>query len=126
MKKIEIQNQCNRKKVLTILQARENFFRNCRLKNLSEETITSYRYKTKRLLDFFGEDSPVTDITKDKFDDFILCLRDDDKINDITVNTNIRNARAFLYFCMENGYIGSFKISLIKAEKKIKETYTDE
>ncbi len=47
-------------------------------------------------------------------------------LSDNTVSTRIRGLRAFLYYCMEMGYIQKFKIQNIKTTEKIKETYTEE
>ena len=69
---------------------------------------------------------PITSITRDTVDDYILWLREKTEANDITINSYLRSVRAFLYFCMESNYILSFKVRLIKAEKKIKETYTED
>ena len=38
----------------------------------------------------------------------------------------MRSVRAFLYYCMDCGYVRNFKISLPKANKKVKETYSNE
>lgn len=116
----------SRKSNLTIQEAFELFIRKCRIKNLTEESITSYQRKISRFYDFISKDEPVTVITKDTVDDYVLWLRENTKANDITINSYLRTIRAFLYYCMECGYIPSFKVHLIKAEKRIKETYTDQ
>ena len=76
--------------------------------------------------EFIDKSEPITAVTKDTVDDYILWLRENTDANDITINSYLRSVRAFLYFCMEDKYIPTFKIQLIKAEKKIKETYTDD
>ena len=45
--------------------------------------------------------------------------------NDITVQSYMRGVRCFCYYLMEEGYLQRFKIKLPKADKRIKETYTD-
>ncbi len=52
-------------------------------------------------------------------------LRNNRKVSEITINSYLRGIRAFLYYCMEHGYIMHFKIQLLKTEKNIKPTYTD-
>ena len=37
----------------------------------------------------------------------------------------MRGVRCFCYYLMEEGYLQRFKIKLPKADKRIKETYTD-
>ena len=111
---------------LTTEKAFELFIRKCKVKNLTEKSIVSYREKLIHFFRFYGENTDIKNITSDTVDDFILWLRDNNKCNDITINSYLRSLRAFLYYCMECNYIEHFKVKLIKAEKKVKETYTDE
>ena len=122
MNKIEMRKKEN----LTIEEAFALFIRKCRVKNLTELSISSYENKIIHFYEFTDKTGLVSDITKDTIDDYILWLRDHTEANDITINSYLRTVRAFLYYCMECNYISSFKISLIKAEKKIKETYSEE
>ena len=111
---------------LTLIKAFEAFIRRCKVKNLSEESISSYRYKIKPFIVFYGEESPINKINKNIVDDYLLYLESETKANDITINSYIRSLKAFLYYCMEEQGLNSFKIHLIKTEKKLKETYSDE
>lgn len=122
MKKITM----SKKSTPTIQEAFELFIRKCKIKNLTELSISSYEKKMVHFYEFIDKNEPITAITKDTIDDYILFLRENTEANDITINSYLRSVRAFLYYCMECNYIPTFKISLIKAEKKIKETYTDE
>lgn len=122
MKRITMQ----KKNDLTIENVFELFIRKCRVKNLTELSINSYRNKIIHFYEFIDNSKPITDINIDVVDEYILWLKDNTKANDITINSYLRSLRAFLYYAMECGYIPKFKISLIKAEKKLKETYTDE
>ncbi len=110
----------------SLISAFEAFIRRCKIKNLSEESISSYRYKIKPFITYYGEKSPVTSINKDTVDSYVLYLERETSANDITINSYLRSLKAFLYYCMEEHGLYPFKIHLIKAEKKLKETYTDE
>ena len=46
--------------------------------------------------------------------------------NDVTINTYLKALRTILYYFMEEGYMQSFKIELVRVENEIKETYTEE
>lgn len=122
MEKIKMSKKTN----LTVQDAFELFIRKCRVKNLAEQSIISYRDKVTPFLKFTGNDRLISEIDSDTVDDFIIWLRDNTKANDITINSYLRSVRAFLYYCMNCDYIPRFKIQLTKAEKKLKETYTDE
>ena len=110
---------------LTIHEAHEQFIRKCKVRNLSEKTLKtdSNHYRIFTLM--IDENSPIDSITSSTVDDFVLYLRENYKCNDVTVNSYLRSIRSFLYFCMDEKMIETFKIRMTKAEKKIKETYTD-
>ena len=120
-KKITITNSQN----LTIKQAHELFIRKCTVQNLSEKTLKVYNNHFGIFSLTVNVDDPINTITSATVDDFVLYLRSNNKCNEITINSYLWSIRAFLYYCMEENYIPSFKIKMIKAEKKIKETYSD-
>lgn len=110
---------------LSVESAYELFIRKCRVKNLSEATITSYNNKVIPFVEFCngGDISAVTVDTVDAFTDM---LKKEHNVNDVSVVSYLRSVRAFLYYCMECNYMTSFKIHLPKCNKEIKEIYTDE
>jgi integrase/recombinase XerD len=122
MEKITMSKKSN----LSIQEAFDLFIRKCKIKNLTDLSISSYEKKMVHFYEFIDKSEPITNVTKDTVDNYILWLRENTEANDITINSYLRSVRAFLYFCMEDRYIPTFKIQLIKAEKKIKETYTDD
>lgn len=115
----------NTSKNLSVESAYELFIRKCRVKNLSEATITSYDNKVIPFVEFCngGEISAVTVDTVDAFTDM---LKKEHNVNDVSVVSYLRSVRAFLYYCMDCKYMTSFKIHLPKCNKEIKEIYTDE
>jgi integrase/recombinase XerD len=109
----------------SVLEALEHFTRKCKARNLSEITIKTYKRRLDVFIQFVGGETPMSTITKDSTDDFILYLKESEERNDITINSYLRDLRVFLYFCMEEGHTSTFKVKLPKVDKKIKETYTD-
>lgn len=103
----------------------ELFFRKCRVKNLSEQTIVSYQDKLKKFINYLGADYPVADITEETVDNFILSLRDE-QLKETTINTYLRAVRSLLYYLMESDKMRHFKIQMLKTEEVIKETYTED
>lgn len=110
---------------LTIEQAFTLFERRCKVKNLSHQTLTYYQDTFSHFKKFIGEETNIATIDAHLIEDYTLHLKTLD-IKDITVNTYIRGIRAYLYFCMDNGYLNRFKIVLMKVDKDIKPTYTDD
>lgn len=125
MKKCVMSMQSNREEK-TIQEGFEEFIKNCTVRNLSSYTVKSYELHYKRF-ERFVEAEGVTlliEIEKGFIDSYIIHLKGE-LDNAISINTYLRSLRAFLYFCMRLGYVKDFKIQLIKAEKKIKDTYSE-
>ena len=114
------------KTAYTVTEALDHFLRKCTARNLSVKTVATYKMRLDGFLHFLQDDTtPVSSISKNTVDDFILHLKESGERNDITVNSYLRDLRVFLYHCMDEGYLPTFKVKLPKVDKKIKETYTD-
>ncbi|MBY0083717.1 tyrosine-type recombinase/integrase [Brevibacillus brevis] len=110
--------------------ARDSFLRHCRVKNLSDQSLRYYSEGLKSLyegLRELGVDRPL-DVTEDHIDDLILA-RKDGGLSDAYVNSLLRGWRVFFRFLHEDGYIPANpteKTRLIKAERRIIQTFTRE
>lgn len=110
----------------TVRECFEGYITKCTVRNLSPQTISTYRKHYDVFEEFLGgEDTQMSEIEEQHIDDFIIYLRNRPNCGDITVNSYLRSIRSFLYYAMELELILHFKIKLLKVEKKIKETYTD-
>ena len=108
----------------TIQQAFERFQKYNRLKNLSQGSLDFYAAKGRSFFRFLGNtEQPIHTITEEAVEDYIFYMKDQ-KLHDTTINTNLRMVRAFLYWCMEKGYLEQFSIKLVRADDPIKEPYT--
>lgn len=116
----------NKKTNITLDEAFQNFIRNCRVRNLSEATITTYRAHYKIFEEFIGGKNLVNEINPNTWEEFIFYIREKHNCIDLTINSYLRSIRAFLYYMMKMGYVESFKVNMLKTTKKIKETYSDE
>lgn len=120
-KKIVITNSKN----LTIGEAHDLFIRKCTVQNLSEKTLKIYKNHFGLFALTIDVNTPINSVTSAAIDDFILYLKENNKCNDTTINSYLRSIRAFLYYCMEESYLPSFNVCMIRSEKKIKETYSN-
>lgn len=111
----------------TVKDGYKEFITSCKVKNLSEQTIFYYDKNMKIFETFLEmqEISLIKEIDLSVVNEFILYLKALGSMNDISINTVIRAIRAILYYFQKLGYCNPFKIGLIKADKTIKETYTD-
>lgn len=108
----------------TIQQAFERFQKYNRLKNLSQGSLDFYAAKGRSFFRFLGDtEQPIHTITEETVEDYIFYMKDQ-QLHDTTINTNLRMVRAFLYWCMEKGYLEKYPIRLVRADDPIKESYT--
>ena len=113
-------------KNLTVGEAVELFFRKATVKNLSKDTLNTYRGHLNAFCRYVDKDEKISALTDESVDGFILYLKETTEASDITINTYLRTVRSFLYYSMDCGYLRRFKVVMPKVEKKIKPTYTDE
>jgi len=110
----------------TVSEAIEHFLKKGKARNLSANTIEMYTIRLQVFQRFLSNKSMlVMDITRDTINDYTLYLKESDTRNDVTVLSYLRDMRVFLYHCMEEGHLPTFKIKLPKIDKPLKETYTD-
>lgn len=119
------QIQMNKSKNLSVEDAYDLFIRKCRVNNLYQASIVSYENKIHPFVDYC-EGGLISAVTIDTVDGFTNHLKTEHNVNDVSVVSYLRSVRAFLYYCMECNYMTSFKIHLPKAQKDIKETYSNE
>lgn len=111
---------------LTLEEGYHKFIQKCRVKNLSEKTIEYYDKEFRRFLKFIDGNMPLDEITAVVIEDYTLFLKKESDANDVTIATYMRAIRAIFYYVMKIGYMKTYAITIPKAVKKVKETYTDE
>ena len=109
----------------TIDVAFEEFQQFNKIKDLSEHTIKSYEATYRAFTECYSEDNLCSNLNIQAIYTFINHLRESRNVNNISINTHLTNIKSFKNYCVRLGYLEDFKISLLRAEKKIKETYTD-
>lgn len=122
MKKIKM----NVSNSITFEEGCKEYLDNCKARNLRNGTIKHYRDTINQLYKYIDKDILIEDLTLKTFEDFIVTLRDNDAMNDVTLYTYARDLKTLLYFFMKQEYMPTFKIKLIKADKQPIETYTDD
>ena len=123
MKKIVINNSNE----LSFEEAFKRFISFKEINNLSPQSIVYYKDCAKFFTGYFDSSNPCNMIDIDTIYGYIAFLRKENPdLKDVTINSYLRGLRVILYYFMELGYMREFKIKLIKADKRIKETYTQE
>lgn len=94
---------------------------------LNKSTIENYELSYDLFLKDNGleEDFPIRDVLKPLCSSWI-CSMQNKGIRVASINHYITDIRVFLYWCMREGYISRYSISLIKGQEPIPKFYTDE
>ena len=111
----------------TLEKGFEEFARYCSLKNLRPKTLHSYEHTFTRFKNFIEDNNKsVLTGTLSTLDveNYILHLKNSG-MRETSVNTYLRGLRTYLNFLHEHDASIKFKIPIYKADKKIKETYSD-
>lgn len=108
----------------------EDFITYSNSKNLSEKTIEYYKINYDQFKSFIDDNSQSQDVTVEVLNQELVEAYRLKLLNQglatATINSYLRAIRSFLYYTMKFNYIEKFKVNLIRAEDKIKETYTNQ
>ena len=110
------------KNTLTFDVLYKNFIAEKKVMGLSESSIKSYEDAVKKFREFTSADV----IDKPIVIDYIASLQQQYS-SVATINHHIRQIRAVIYYCFENGMdTERFKIPTVKGQEAVKIAYTDE
>ncbi|MBW6409030.1 tyrosine-type recombinase/integrase [Clostridium weizhouense] len=113
-------------KSITFDRGYDEFIFYCRTRNFRPATIKFYDNTVRTIYKFIEPKTSIKDITKDTVDNFVIGCKNELDIKDITINTYLRGLKTILYYFMKLGYMEKFHIALIKYDKPVIETYTEE
>lgn len=105
----------------------EEFERRCKLKYVSDATLTFYRNNLVHFERYLIESGIkfIGDVNKDVYDMFVLFLSEKYS-NSVTINTYLRATKTFLRYAMNCDYISEFEINIVKPDEYVKETYSED
>lgn len=110
---------------LYLLDCVQLFLEEKRADGLSDETLKLYRNHLLKMNELLGETVQMSRYDKAAYNLFCEKLRGRN-ISSATVKSYCLSVRAFLYWCMKQGYCKEFKISTPKAQTTMKQIYSDE
>jgi len=121
MKKIKLVAE----KTGTIAEKFEEFQQFHKIRDYAKDTIDGYDESYKAFARYYSSDNSCSSINMQVVNGFIWHLKEKGTVNNISINSYLKNIRAFVNYCARLGYMEEFKVQLLTVEKKIKETYTD-
>lgn len=122
MKKLKLHKN---EKDLTVKGAFEEYQRSNKLRNLAQQTLYHKEEHIKKFFKFLENDNfLIKNVNKKLADNFAYFLLESG-VKAITINTYLRNLRAFIYWCSDNSYLERFKFTMLKVDEEVKETYSE-
>ncbi len=128
----ERQNMAKKKKMRlcasvekTFEEGFQEFILDCKSRNLRQGTIVHYEVAIKQIYKRVPADTPISSLSEKTMSNFIIALRDDPNINDVSLGTYARDLKTILRFFMRCEYLPHFEITIPKTDKHHIETYTD-
>ena len=110
---------------MTFSEGCDEYILDCKARNLRDGTLRHYTDSSKQIMKYIGADTRVADIDKETIEGFIIQLRENPLLNDMSLYTYARDFKTLMYFFMKKEYIPDFKIKIPKVDKQPIETYTD-
>lgn len=101
------------------------FIDECIAYNKSKPTIHSYKASYSRMLNYTPSlpESPIHSLDRKFIVGYTIFLTKSGMAVS-SVNHYLRDARVFIYWCIKNAYIVSYKVTLVKERMALKEPYT--
>jgi len=110
----------------TIRQGFEEFLMSRNAKGVREATLKGYQYYINQFSMFCDDTLTIDTVNAKNIYEFVMWLQKrNPAISATTVNGYLRHLRTVINYWGEQNYLTPFKITLQKAEKNLKEGYTD-
>lgn len=114
-------------KDVSIKSSFQKFIKTKTILGKSKDTIGFYEDCYRYFIEFVDETQSCDIITKNTIIDYIEYLQKTrENIKSTSINTYLTGLRTILNYFTEDGLMPKITVPLLSAEKKIKETYTDE
>jgi integrase/recombinase XerD len=110
----------------TFQEGFEEYLLDCKARNLREGTIVHYQNSIRQIYKHFLPDMLIADFDENTMPKFIVVLRENPDINDVSMGTYARDLKTLLRFFMKCKYLPRFEIKIPHTDKEPIETYSDE
>lgn len=111
---------------VTLGEAFQAFVDEKRADGVRQCTIDNYMVAFSYFTQLIGHDTPAAQFTIQDYRVFLTALQTDERKNEVSVRTYVRNLRVYLHWIMKEGYCPAFGIPLPRAQTSAKVLYTDE
>lgn len=110
----------------TFQEGFDEYILDCKARNLRKGTIVHYQDSIKQIYKHFQPQMQISDFNERTMPQFIISLRENPNINEVSMGTYARDLKTLLRFFMKCSYLPHFEIKIPQTDKEPIETYTDQ
>lgn len=110
----------------TFQQGFSEYLFDCKARNLRQGTIVHYEQSIRQIYRHFPPEMPISEFNAQAMQQFVVILRENPNINDVSMRTYARDLKTLLRFFMRCNYIPFFEVKIPNTDKEPIETYSDE
>lgn len=110
----------------TLREGYQEYLKYCMVRDCSESTIINYRTTIAQFNKFYSESNLINSLNKNTIEDYICYLRENTSMSNVSISIWLQRLKALFNYFAKNGYMEQVEFPVIRCEKKVKETYTDE
>lgn len=104
----------------------KEYLLNCKERNLRPGTIAHYQDSIKQIYRQYPSEMLISEFNAQTMPRFIVALRENPKLNEVSMGTYARDLKTLLRFFMKCKYLPCFEIKIPQMDKEPIETYSDE
>lgn len=109
----------------TFAEGVAEYLLDCKARNLRQGTIAHYQEAVKQIYKRLPPETSISALNEKTMPEFIIALRDDPNLNEVSMGTYARDLKTLMRFFMKCEYLPYFEIQIPKADRHPIETYTD-
>lgn len=103
----------------------EEYILDCKARNLRDGTIRHYQESIRQIYKRIPPNTPIETFSEKTMPQFIIDLRDDPNLNEVSMGTYARDLKTLMRFFMKCEYLPRFEIKVPCVDKEPIATYTD-
>ena len=110
----------------TLKEGYEEYIKDLTIRDCSPSTLVNYRTTMNEFSKFFPKNNYIDTVTRKTIEDYVCYLRENTAMSNVSISMWLQRLKALFNYFHRNGYMEAIVFPIIRYEKKIKETYTDE
>ena len=110
----------------TLEEGYEEYLKDLTIRDCSPSTMINYRTTMDNFSKFYPKSNFIDTVSKKTIEEYVCHLRENTSMSNVSISIWLQRLKALFNYFYKNGYMNEVTFPVIRYEKKVKETYTDE